>query len=199
MPILAWLYEKVKRRPASHGLRDNSIPMIIWKMIRKWLCQSVIPFMPLNCTRIWGYRLVGFKIGKRVFIGMRVYMDDSYPSNTVIEDDVVVSYQVTFAAHGPRMKNHKIVLKERCYIGVNVTILGGTVIGYCATVGACSLVTRDVPPFTVVVGVPARVIGGDRTPWGNDEHRLEEWKRKYLGPEAGHADEDQAQSDDKTP
>ena len=45
-----------------------------------------------------------------------------------------------------------------CWIGDNVTILSGVAIGDGAVVGACSVVTRDVPPFSIAVGNPARVI-----------------------------------------
>lgn len=45
-----------------------------------------------------------------------------------------------------------------CWLGGNVTVLPGVNIGNGATVGAGSVVTKDVPPFTVVAGNPARVI-----------------------------------------
>lgn len=73
-------------------------------MIRKYLNVVIIPTIPLNCLRIWGYRLVGFKIGKSVFIGMRCYLDDVMVEAITIEDNVTISYRVTFACHGPGMK-----------------------------------------------------------------------------------------------
>ncbi|MBI3857675.1 MAG: N-acetyltransferase, partial [Planctomycetes bacterium] len=47
-------------------------------------------------------------------------------------------------------------------IGANVTILGGVTIGDHAIVGAGAVVTKNVPPFAIVAGVPARVIGDTR-------------------------------------
>ena len=47
-------------------------------------------------------------------------------------------------------------------IGSNATIVGGVTIGAGALVGAGAVVTKDVPPYTIVAGVPARVIGSAR-------------------------------------
>jgi len=180
MSFMGWVYEKVTGREASRPLRRYSLPFLVWKMVRKYLSASVIPYCPFNALRILGYRLVGFKIGKRVFIGMRCYMDDVIPSNTVIEDNVTVSYHVTFACHGPRMKNKKCILREGCYIGANATILGGVEIGPYATVGAAAMVSKSLPPLSVAVGVPARVIKTGLPPWEGDDERLDELKAKYL-------------------
>ena len=51
-----------------------------------------------------------------------------------------------------------IVIGDRVWIGMNATVLGGVTIGEGAVVAAGSVVTKDVPPFTVVGGVPARPI-----------------------------------------
>jgi acetyltransferase-like isoleucine patch superfamily enzyme len=51
-----------------------------------------------------------------------------------------------------------IEVKDNCFIGINAFILGNITIGPNSIVGACSVVTKDVPPDTVVAGNPARVI-----------------------------------------
>lgn len=51
-----------------------------------------------------------------------------------------------------------ITIGDDVWIGANVTVLPGVTIGECSVIGANSLVNRDVPPFSVAYGVPARVM-----------------------------------------
>ncbi|BCY09529.1 DapH/DapD/GlmU-related protein [Actinoplanes sp. L3-i22] len=57
-----------------------------------------------------------------------------------------------------RRFSEPIVIEDRVWIGSNVVVLPGVRIGYGAVIGAGSVVSRDVPPMTVAVGVPCRVV-----------------------------------------
>ena len=88
----------------------------------------------------------------------------------MIGDDVLVapnvvmrtSDQVTADKDKPiRQQGHiseQIMVENDVWIGANVTIVGGVRIGQGAVVGAGAVVTRDVEPYTIVGGVPARFI-----------------------------------------
>lgn len=52
-----------------------------------------------------------------------------------------------------------LTIGEDVYVGTNVTILEGANLGRGCIVGACSLVTRPVPPYALVVGAPAKIVG----------------------------------------
>ena len=51
-----------------------------------------------------------------------------------------------------------IVIEDKVWIGSNVVVLPGVRIGYGSVVGAGSVVSRDIPPMTVAVGTPCRVL-----------------------------------------
>ena len=51
-----------------------------------------------------------------------------------------------------------VILENNVWVGANATILPGVTIGECSVVAAGALVNKDVPPYTVVAGVPAKVI-----------------------------------------
>jgi len=67
-----WFYE-LRGKPVPYYAK-YSLALILWKPIRKFMNVVIIPNIPFNVIRILGYRLLGFEIGKRVFIGMKCYM-----------------------------------------------------------------------------------------------------------------------------
>jgi UDP-2-acetamido-3-amino-2,3-dideoxy-glucuronate N-acetyltransferase len=82
-----------------------------------------------------------------------------------LEDDVFVGPNVTFTNDPfPRSKQYpekftRTTIRKGASIGANATILPGLNIGQYSMVGAGTVVTKDVPPFAIVVGNPARIIG----------------------------------------
>lgn len=80
--------------------------------------------------------------------------------------DVLVGPKVNIITinHDPDPENRSatycraVVIEDKVWIGINATILPGVSIGYGAIIGANSVVSKDVPPLTVVAGNPAKVI-----------------------------------------
>jgi acetyltransferase-like isoleucine patch superfamily enzyme len=97
------------------------------------------------------------RIGSRVRVETGVYI----PPYTRIGDDVFIGPRAVFTndRYPPSNRLQGPTIERGAVIGANATILPGVTIGEEAVVAAGSVVTRDVPPRTVVAGVPARPIG----------------------------------------
>ena len=97
-------------------------------------------------------------------------------SGVTIEDEVFVGHGVMFtndsyprATTDGRLQTEQdwreipTTIRSGASIGSNATVLAGLTIGEHAMVGAGAVVTKDVPAYAVVVGVPAQVVGDTRT------------------------------------
>ncbi len=159
--ILAELFYKLRKKPVPYYAK-YPIWLILWKPIRKFINVVLIPNIPFSTLRVFLYRyLVGYKIGKNVFIGMKCYLDDLEPQNTIIEDNVTISYGCYFALHGIGQTHTHIHIKKGAYIGMRVTIVSGTEgisIGENSIVGAASLANKSLPDNVIAAGVPARIL-----------------------------------------
>jgi acetyltransferase-like isoleucine patch superfamily enzyme len=107
------------------------------------------------------------KIGKNCKISSHTFICEG----VTIEDDVFIGHSVVFINDTyPRATNSNgglqteedwkvepILVKKGASIGSNCTILSNVTIGENAIVGAGSVVTKDVPPYTIVAGNPARI------------------------------------------
>ncbi|MDZ8107889.1 MAG: acyltransferase [Nostoc sp. DedQUE12a] len=118
------------------------------------------------------------EIQKDVTIGSRCKISSHsfLCEGVVLEDEVFIGHGVMFTNDlYPRATNEdgslktaddwytiKTLVKRCASIGSNATILPGVTIGEKAIVGSGATVTRDVPDYAIVVGVPARVIGDVR-------------------------------------
>ena len=158
---LAEFYYRTRKKPVPYYAK-YPFWLIIWKPIRKFLNVVLIPNVPFSNLRIYLYRyMVGYKIGKNVFIGMKCYLDDLEPHNIIVEDNVTISYGCYFALHGIGQKHSFIHIKKGAYIGMRATLIAGMnglIIGENSIIGACSLVNKNIPQNTKAVGIPAKAI-----------------------------------------
>ena len=128
------------------------------------------------------HRLRGVQIGKDVFIGDEVYLENEYPERVEIHDGVQISIRATILAHtrGPGW----IVLEKNAYIGPHVLLITseGKVlrIGEGSVVGAGCVITKDVEPNTFVMGEFGKPIAEVRLPLSKAD-RLEDFI-KGLAP-----------------
>lgn len=122
--------------------------------------------------RPWALRRMGCKVGRNVFIGDKVSIDIRNPELITIEDNAHVTGHTILLCHKRDLdefaigddyanlpyKTGKIHLCRGCSTGTGSLIMPGVTIGEGAIVGAGSLVTQDIPAWTIAIGRPAKVI-----------------------------------------
>jgi acetyltransferase-like isoleucine patch superfamily enzyme len=98
----------------------------------------------------------GVSIGNRVYLSPMVHV---YSNSHVFEDPDVCFIDQGITTLG-------VTIEDECWIGAMAVILDGVTVGHNSVVAAGAVVTRDVPPHSLVAGVPARVVrdleGGER-------------------------------------
>ncbi|MBN1994177.1 MAG: N-acetyltransferase [Anaerolineae bacterium] len=125
------------------------------------------------------------EIQKNVVVGARCKISSHtfICEGVTIEDEVFIGHGVMFTNDlYPRATNDdgrlqgegdwtliETQVKRRASIGSNATILAGVIIGENALVGAGAVVAHNVPPYAIVAGVPACVLGDVRTRRSNTE------------------------------
>ncbi len=90
----------------------------------------------------------GLEIGESVAIAThaRVVVNHEMPDNSDL------------LGKKPLKKTGKTIIEDGCWIGAGVTIISGVKIGKGSVIGANAVVNKDIPPFSVAVGVPAKII-----------------------------------------
>lgn len=121
---------------------------------------------------VFFHRLRGVKIGKGTRISRNVILDDHNPELITIGKNVAITTRVVVLCHQRDLtkysfgddamsfpfKEERVIIKDKVHIGIGSIIMPGVTIGEGAIIGAGSVVTKDIPPYCVAVGVPAKVI-----------------------------------------
>jgi carbonic anhydrase/acetyltransferase-like protein (isoleucine patch superfamily) len=106
--------------------------------------------------RVWLNRWRGVNIGRQVWIGYDAILETSRPDLITIRDRATVQIRATIIAHNRELKG--VVIEEDATVGPGAIVLPNVTIGHGAIVTAGSVVTKSVPPKTMVQGNPAQPI-----------------------------------------
>ncbi len=148
-PWLRLLGARIGRRTILHDVR-------FFNLYRRGLAGLEIG----DGTSVGAFSVIGagagVRIGSNVMLGQRVNINSEMHR---FEDPAVPIREQGAIREG-------IVVEDDCWIGSGAIVLDGVTVGRGSVVGAGSVVTRDLPPFSIAAGVPARVIGqrGDGPP-----------------------------------
>jgi len=127
---------------------------------KSWIDCSLLAF-PKGKINIGEYCFIGqgskiwsaasIKIGSRVLISHNVNIHDNI-SHPIDSEERFEDYQkiITVGFQDSNIKAKPIVIEDDVWIGFNATILRGVTIGKGSIIGACAVITKDVPPNTIV-------------------------------------------------
>lgn len=143
--------------------RKNLQNMMDWAILEPFNPRKLRPAL---------LRKMGCRVGKNVFVGDNVRIDLSHADMITIEDHAHIASGVRLLCHQRNMSNYcvgddyaklgyiikPIHLCKGSLVGMESFVMPGVTIGEGAIVGAGSLVTKDVPAWTVATGRPAKVV-----------------------------------------
>ena len=139
--------------PGLHAVWTHRITAPLWRakfrLIARLLSQ-------------WARLLTGIEIHPGATIGRRVFIDHGagvvIGETAIVGDDVTLYQGVTLGGTGHERGKRHPTLREGVFVGSNAQVLGNICIGENSRVGAGSVVLRDVPPNSTVVGVPGHIV-----------------------------------------
>ncbi|MBT5266554.1 MAG: serine O-acetyltransferase [Rhodospirillaceae bacterium] len=157
-----------ERDPACHSYLE---PFLFFKGFHALQCQRVAHHLWANEHRFLAKyiqsrasEVFGVDMHPAAKIGRGIMIDHAtgvvVGETAVIEDGVSMLHGVTLGGTGKEGGDRHPKIRGGTMIGANATILGNIEIGKCSRIGAGSVVLENVPPYTTVAGVPAKVIGG---------------------------------------
>lgn len=166
-----------------------------------YLQNVFVTNLPINCVRLLSYKIFLKSVGKSTFflrgVKLKFARNITIGSHCVINSgvhldgrggliigdnvDIASDAMLITAGHDINSNSHRytvapVVVHNRSWIATRAMILPGVTLGEGSVVAAGAVVTRDVPAFTVVGGVPAREIGKR-----NNQLNYQLYYRPWLG------------------
>lgn len=137
--------------------------MMDWSILQSFNPRKIRPIL---------MRRMGCNVGKECFIGDYVRVDTGHADMITVEDHVSIASGTRLLCHQRDFSDYcvgddymdlgyiikPIVLKKGCLIGMESFVMPGVTVGEGAIVGAGSLVTKDIPAWTIAAGRPAKVL-----------------------------------------
>lgn len=145
--------------------------------LAKKLLKLLVKDMPGYQLRAATLRWCGYAVGQDVYIGEDLIIIDEPEDRGLVRIGnraaisprvtLVVSSRPNFSRIAPYVpvKHGPITIEDDAWLGAGVVVLPGLTVGEGAVVAANSVVTRDVEPYTMVGGAPARLIRQVAAPW----------------------------------
>lgn len=155
--------------PGLHALWTHRMAHGLWKRNMKLFAKLLSQFSR------W---MTGIEIHPGAVLGERVFIDHGFGivigETAVIGNDVTIYQGVTLGGTGKEKGKRHPTIGNDVLISAGAKVLGNITIGDCVKIGASSVVLKDVPSDSTVVGIPGRVVirNGERVKQHDLDHRL---------------------------
>ena len=139
--------------------------------IKNKLIYSIGVHFPYSKVRVRSLRALGWEVGKNVYFPADIVITQNfvyYRGELEMGDNVSIGPRCTLvlSSHPNAStlkkivvpKSSKIVMKDNAWLGAGCIVLPGVKVGANSVIGAGAVVTKDVPEWSIVAGVPAKVI-----------------------------------------
>jgi len=137
-----------------HAIQAHRINHCLWKEGRKTLAY----FLQNRASEVFGVDIhPAARFGQGIMIdhGTGVVIGET----AVLGNDISILHGVTLGGSGKEGGDRHPKIGDGVMIGANASVLGNIRVNECAKIGAGSVVVAEVPAYSTVVGVPARVVG----------------------------------------
>jgi serine O-acetyltransferase len=146
-------FEIITTYPGVHAVIFHRLSHALWSMGMKWLARVIS-----NVARL----LTGIEIHPGAVIGRRFFIDHGMGvvigETAIIGDDCTLYHGVTLGGTSWEKGKRHPTLENNVVVGAGAKVLGPIVIGEGSRIGSNSVVVKDVPPQSTVVGVPGKLI-----------------------------------------
>jgi len=132
------------------------------RVVRNFLVIYANRFVPSEQLKNILYRWTGMRVGDHCSFGLCAMVDVFFPHLIAVGDNCIFGYESLLLAHEflqGELRVGPVVIGHHVTVGTRSVVLPGVIIGDGAVISAMSLVNKDVPPYSMVGGVPIRILG----------------------------------------
>lgn len=154
---------RLKVYPAGchNALHDLYRYIRFMRLLKNTLIIEIARYVPHVGVKRWMYcRLLKMTIGEKTAFAFKAVPDLLYPEKIKIGNNVIIGYNTTLLTHEfltESLRVGEVEIGDHTMIGANVTVLPGVKIGSHVQIGAGSVVSKDIPDYTVAYGNPIQL------------------------------------------